>query len=152
MNALKNQIAELKKQGNNNDFTPTPTEVKDAVAHYQEFFNYNVSKVNTANAKYIEMINKALAHEKSNGKITIDIESSASKVPTKTHGSNAKLAYKRAIAAQETVINSLVNKGIARENILINNVNTGVQGPEYNGDYTNKKMYEQYQFVIIKVK
>ncbi|HEY9081826.1 MAG TPA: hypothetical protein VIN73_00715 [Vicingaceae bacterium] len=152
VNTLKNQIAELKKQGNNNDFTPTPTEVKDAVAHYQEFFNYNVSKVNTANAKYIDMINKAVAHAKSNGKVTIDIESSASKVPTKTHGSNAKLAYKRAIAAQEVVVNSLISKGIAKENIIVNNVTTGVQGPNYNGDFANKKMYEQYQFVIIKIK
>ena len=98
------------------------------------------------------MINKAVAHAKSNGKVTIDVESSASKVPTKTHGSNAKLAYKRAIAAQEVVVNSLVSKGIARENILINNVTTGVQGPNYNGDFANKKMYEQYQFVIIKIK
>lgn len=150
---LKNQIAELKKQGDNkNDFTPTPTEVKDAIAYYQEFFNYNVSKVNTASAKYVEMINKAVSHEKSTGKVTIDIESSASKVPTKTFGSNAKLAYKRAMDTQEIVINSLVSKGIKRENILINNISTGVQGPEYNGDFANKKMYEQYQFVIIKIK
>lgn len=149
---LKKQIADMKKGGNNNDFTPTPTEVKDAIAYYQEFFNYNVSKVNTSNAKYIEMINKAVNHAKANGKVIIDIESSASKVPTKTHGSNAKLAYKRAIDAQEIVINSLVNKGIDRTNIVVNNVSTGVQGPNYSGDFTNTKMYEQYQYVIIKIK
>lgn len=149
---LKKQIADMKKGGNNNDFTPTPTEVKDAIAHYQEFFNYNVSKVNTSNAKYIEMINKAVNHAKANGKVIIDIESSASKVPTKTHGSNAKLAYKRAMDAQEIVINSLVNKGIDRANIVVNNVSTGVQGPNYSGDFTNTKMYEQYQYVIIKIK
>lgn len=150
INNLKNEISQLK---NGNEPTkPIPTIITDAVASYQEFFNYNVSKINTSDAKYVEMTNKALAHFKVNGKIIIDIESSASKVPTKTHGSNAKLAYKRAMDTQETIINSLAQKGIDKEKITINEVSTGVKGPDYDGNFENKKIYENYQYVIIKIK
>lgn len=147
---LKKQITQLKKQGDSNK--PIPTVITDAFASYQEFFNYNISKVNTSDAKYVDMINKAVNQVKANGKVVIDIESSASKVPTKTYGSNAKLAYKRAIDTQEIVINSLIQKGISKDNIVINEVSTGVKGPDYNGDFENKKIYEDYQFVIIKIK
>lgn len=146
---LKNEITQLSGK----EVTkPIPTIVTDAIASYQAFFNYNVSKINTADAKYVDMINKAVTQAKANGKVTVDIASSASKVPTKMYGSNAKLAYKRAIDAQELIISSLTQKGIQRENIIINEVSTGVKGPDYDGDFENKKIYENYQYVIIKIK
>ncbi len=151
---LKNQIKKLKSQGNNNsNYTPpTPVVVKDVLAYYQEFFNYNNKDVNTSNPKYVEMLNKALDQVKKTGKVVIDIEASASKVPTKTFGSNSNLAFKRAVDAQKAIINSLVAKGVSKDKIIINDISAAVKGPQYNGNYTNEGEYEQYQYVILKIK
>ena len=111
-----------------------------------------MKNVNTSNQKYIDVLNKAIAKVNTDGKVIIDIESSASKVPTKTFKSNATLAYERAIDAKKTIINSLVAKGIAKEKIIIKNIDSGVNGPQYSGDFDNSSRYEQYQYVIIKLK
>jgi WD40-like Beta Propeller Repeat len=147
---LKAEIAKLKNSNNNSNYTPpTPAVIGDVLAYYQEFFNYNNKDINTSQSKYTDMINKAA---KKSGKVVIDIESSASKVPTKTYGSNSSLAYKRAVDAQKVVIESLVAKGVKKENIIINDISSGVKGPQYNGDYSNTGVYEQYQYVIIKIR
>ena len=147
---LKNQIGEM-NQANidkvNTNYTPSG----DVIASYQEYFDYNRKEINVSNAKYVEMISKALEKSKS-GKIIIDIESSASKVPTKTFGSNTTLAYKRAQAAKETILESLKAKGISNANITINNISSNVNGPKYNGDFQNSGLYEKFQFVIIKIR
>ena len=124
----------------------------DVIASYQEFFNYNVKNVNISSDKYIDLITKTVEKSKSSGKVIIEIESSASKVPTKTYGTNSNLAYKRAQDAKDNIIKSLVNKGIKKENIVIKSVNSNVNGPEYNSDYNNASVYEKYQYVVIKIK
>jgi len=73
-------------------------------------------------------------------------------VPTKTFGSNQNLAKKRAESAKSTITSSLTSKGIDKDNIVFNAIIQGVNGPKYNSDYTNKNIYEKYQFVIITIK
>ncbi len=147
---LKAQIAEM-QQANvdkvNTNYTPSA----DVIASYQEYFNYNVKDVNTSAIKYKEMINKALEKAKS-GTVVVEVESSASKVPTATFGSNSKLAYKRAEAAKQTILNSLKEKGVSTDKIKFNSLISNVNGPKYNGDYSNTGLYEKYQYVIIKIK
>ena len=147
INDLKKQIDLLSNNANTN-YVPTG----DVIASYQEFFNYNVKSVNTSNEKYVDLINKAAEKAKSSGKVTVEIESSASKVPTKTYGTNSNLAYKRAQDAKDNVIKSLINKGVKKENIVIKNVDSNVNGPEYNSDFNNASVYEKYQYVIIKIR
>lgn len=150
---LKADINRLQNQNtNDNSSAPIPANVDNVLAYYQEFFNYNVKDINTNAPKYIEMLNKAVDKAKKEGKVVIDIESSASKVPTKTYGSNATLAFKRATDAQNTIIKSLIAKGIARDKIIINDVSSGVKGPMYQNDAANKSNYEQYQYIIIKIR
>ncbi len=124
---------------------------QNTISSYQEFFDYNHKDVNISDAKYIEMLNKAIEQSKTTGKVKISFESSASRVPTKTHGSNVKLATKRANDAKDKIIASLVNKGISKENIIVLNINSKVRGPKYKGDYKNKNAYEKFQYVIIRV-
>lgn len=147
---LKKQIAEM-NQANVDKVNTTYTPSGDVIASYQEYFNYNIKKVSTSNAKYIDMVNKAVEKAKS-GTITIEIESSASKVPTKTFGTNSTLAYKRAQAAKETILKSLKAKGIGNDKINIKNLVSNVNGPTYSGDFSNTGLYEKYQYVIIKIK
>lgn len=122
------------------------------IGAYKEFFNYNVSKINLNNNGYQELILKAIAQYKLTGSITIEIESSASNVPTKTFGSNAKLAYKRAKDTEAIIINSLIEKGIDRNKITIKTPLTKVSGPAYNGNYEDAELYQKYQYVVVKIK
>jgi hypothetical protein len=146
---LKNQIDNLSKTNNvNTNYTPNG----NVVASYQQYFNYNNKSINTSDTKYTDMVNKAVELSRSAGKVTVEIESSASHVPTKTYGTNVNLASKRANDAKENIIKSLVNKGVKKENIIIKNLNSNVSGPKYNSDYNNTSVYEKYQFVTIKIK
>ncbi len=149
---LKKQIEGLSANNSTNDVNTNYTPTGNIIASYQEYFNYNVKSVNTSNAKYKDMVNKAYDKLKSTGKITIEIESSASHVPTKTYGTNSNLASKRANAAKESIMKSLLAKGVKKENIIITNVNSNVAGPKYNSDFNNTSVYEKYQYVIIKIR
>lgn len=147
---LKAQIADM-QQANVDKVNTNYTTSANEIASYQEYFDYNVKSVNTKNSKYLDMADKIVAKAK-NEKVTIDIESSASKVPTRTYGTNSKLAYKRAQEAKSALIATLKSKGANMNNIKFNSPNSNVNGPKYNGDYQNSGLYEKFQYVIIKVK
>ena len=149
---LKNQIDKMSKENNTNNVNTNYTPSGNIIASYQQYFNYNNKNVNTSDAKYKDMVNKAVEQSKSAGKVTIEIESSASHVPTKTYGTNVNLASKRAKDAKENIIKSLIAKGVKKSNIIIKNVNSNVSGPKYNSDFNNTSVYEKYQFVIIKIR
>lgn len=148
---LKNQIDGL-TAANNNTVNTNYTPSGNIIASYQEYFNYNNKSINTSDTKYKDMVSKAVEKTKSAGNITIEIESSASNVPTKTYGTNANLAAKRAQDAKSKIINSLISKGVKKGNIIIKSVNSNVSGPKYNSDFNNTSLYEKYQYVIIKVR
>jgi len=119
---------------------------------YQEFFSYNVTAVNTNNPKYKNLINKAIEKAKNGQKIYIEIESSASKVPTKTFKTNINLSSLRGDKAKSTVLKSLTNKGISEDKISFNAINSIISGPDYLGDYKNTKKYSEFQYVKISIK
>jgi hypothetical protein len=81
----------------------------------------------------------------------IDVESSASKVPTNTFRSNENLANLRAKAAQDKISRALKKKGIKEKQIRFSDAKALVQGPEYNKDAVeNMSTYEQYQYIKVK--
>ncbi|NQX97771.1 MAG: PD40 domain-containing protein, partial [Flavobacteriales bacterium] len=122
------------------------------ITFYQEFFGYNIREVNTNHPDYIKMIEGALIRIKATGKISIDIESSASKVPTKTFKSNINLASLRGDEAKAVILKSLTDKGVNADNIEINKINSIVSGPRYTGDYKNTEKYHKFQYVKITIK
>lgn len=150
-----NKLALLNEKDNKDviaNNTTNTVENKNALASYQEFFNYNVKELNASNAKYIELISKVVENVNSDKKVTIEIEASASKVPTKTFKSNDALAKNRGEEAKEAIINALKAKGINMDKVVFKKIKSLVQGPSYKGDFENKDVYEKYQYVIITVK
>jgi tetratricopeptide (TPR) repeat protein len=125
------------------------TQSNSIIASYQENFNYNRKGINSSNTQFSSMITKAV---NKGGKISIDIESSASRVPTKTFKSNINLASLRGDEAKRIIIDLLKTKGVSEENIVINKINSIVSGPKYIGDYTNTKKYNKFQYVKITIK
>lgn len=121
-------------------------------AAYQEFMNYNIKEVNTSEAKFIELINKAKEHVANSKKFTVVIESSASKVPTKTYASNEELAKFRGEEAKKVLVKAFSDNGIPADSYTFKKIKSSVQGPKYNLDPQNKSVYEKYQYVSITLK
>ncbi len=125
---------------------------KNILASYQEFFNYNVKEINASNAKYIELISKVVESVNGGKKVTIEIEASASKVPTRTFKSNDALAKNRGEGAKKAIMKMLGDKGVNLNKVTFKKIKSLVQGPNYKGDFEDKVTYEKYQYVIITVK
>lgn len=131
------------------DFIPLGT-VKKPV--FEEFFTYN-KNVPQKEKDLANFIEQAMKVYNSEGKLNISIESSASKVPTKTFSSNEELTKLRAQNIKETVNAKLKEKGVNTDKVKYVDVTTLVQGPSYKGDYIdNKSTYEKYQYVKVKIK
>ena len=114
--------------------------------------NYNIKEVNTSEAKFIELINKAKEHVANSKKFTVVIESSASKVPTKTYASNEELAKFRGEEAKKVLVKAFSDNGIPADSYTFKKIKSSVQGPKYNLDPQNKSVYEKYQYVSITLK
>ena len=84
--------------------------------------------------------------------VEIEIESSASRVPTKTHKTNINLASLRGDQAGDFVVKSLAEKGISKDKIVVNKINSIVSGPRYKGDYKKPEKYQKFQYVKITIK
>jgi len=122
------------------------------IATYQGFFDYNMKEINTNASDYITLVNKVVAQIQSGKKIIVKIESSASRVPTKTYKSNINLATLRGEQAKEALIKSLLAKGVDEGQFNITSINSIVGGPKYVGDYKNTEKYTKYQYVKIIIK
>ena len=149
-NLANNNTTNNTTTNNNNENTETNFN-GPVLATYQEYFNYNVKAINTSDAKFTSLLDKALNKSKT-GKVIVEIEASASKVPTRTFKTNKNLAENRAEEAKKAVLDALVKKGIEKDNITFKKAKSLVQGPKYKGDFENKEVYEKYQYVIITVK
>ncbi len=126
---------------------------ENVLSSYQELFNYNVKTITLSNSNYMNFIAKAADIISSGSKITIEIEASASKVPTKTFDSNYDLAKHRGEEAKETILKSLSEKGINSDKMVtFKKIKSLVQGPKYKGDFDNKEAYEKYQYVKITLR
>jgi hypothetical protein len=121
--------------------------------NFEIHFKYNRKEIDTHLNEYQTFIDSFIACIKTNSKLIITIESSASNVPTKKYKSNELLAQMRADEAQKQLIKTLRKKGIKESQLVFNTpYKTVVQGPEFNKDaVSNKTEYEQYQYIKIKI-
>jgi len=139
---------------------PEPVELietKDLTADtcgkiFKHYFSYNENSIDDLNnpelANFVECFR---ANVEKKGKIKIFIESSASKVPTKTYKTNDELAIVRKNLAVGTVMKFLrtLNTSPDAYQIIVSHK---VQGPTYKNDYLkNKAEYEKWQYVIIQL-
>jgi hypothetical protein len=87
-----------------------------------------------------------------NPQLIIEIESSASSVPTRKYGTNERLAEVRANTAERKVIAALAKRGITKSQLnFAKPYKSAVQGPEYKKDaIKNRAVYEQYQYIKIR--
>jgi hypothetical protein len=136
------------------DAPPKPIEPVVVIEYenleFKHFFGYNKNKLSTSRGELKKFVKDIIAQfEEGRENITINIHSSASQVPTKTFGTNDKLASARAENMKYDLVEYFQKKGYAEKvNVVI--VKTEVQGPAYEDDSSNRDKYKPYQFVGLK--
>ncbi|MGE0567540.1 MAG: hypothetical protein AB7O73_06285, partial [Bacteroidia bacterium] len=121
----------------------------EIVAEYQFYFKYNRNKIDETEETWISFLSKVaeLSKERS---VVIDIYSSASTVPTRAYKNNKQLASSRAKKTQELLESSISKTDANKANVLFKR-HSHVHGPRYAADYMNRKKYEPYQYVKLKL-
>lgn len=118
---------------------------------FMHYFAYNKNKLTTKKGdlkKFVKEVESQLKEGRE--EITINVYSSASNVPTKTYGTNEKLAKIRAENMKYDLVAYFEEfeefKG--RVNVVI--VTSKVAGPAYEKDASDKEKYFTYQYVGLK--
>ena len=117
-------------------------------ASYKSQFDYNHKTLAATDSGFQQLLEKMAYWHSKGYKIRVNIQSSASKVPTQSYKNNQLLASQRAKTAAGLLRNTAAGKGIlpAIESIKIDWAK--VQGPAYNNDHEkNSHLYEPYQYV-----
>jgi hypothetical protein len=116
----------------------------------QVMFDYNKNKAEVSDFnQFLKSITEIL--NKGKGTITISIESSASKVTTRTFKNNEELAKSRANQTAALLSDYFKEKGLLNK-VEINITQTVVKGPDYTGDFENEDKYKPYQYVKLLAK
>lgn len=126
------------------------------VVEYENFsfmhnFSYNKNKISPSKGnlkKFVKDIEDQLKKGRKN--ITINITSSASNVPTKTFGTNEKLAQTRAENIKYDLMGHFEKKDAYKGKVNVVIVSVKVDGPQYEDDSANDEKYYPFQFVSLK--
>lgn len=117
---------------------------------FKHNFAYNKNKLTTKEGElneFVTTIEKQLKDGRE--QITIEIVSSASQVPTKTFGTNEKLADTRANNMKDDLEGYFKSYG---KKVSVKIVEVKVDGPDYVKDSVNKEKYHPFQFVALQTK
>lgn len=135
------------------DTVDLPTTVVDNYKNleFMHYFAYNKNKLSTSKGdlkKFVKDVESQLKDGRET--VTINVYSSASYVPTKTFGTNEKLAKLRAENMKYDLVAYFEKKEEYKGKVNVVIVTTVVQGPPYERDATNKEKYFPYQYVGLK--
>lgn len=116
----------------------------------KHFFDYNANKLSVENGELKKFVDAVVAQLSSGRKeVTIEINSSASYVPTRTFKSNDKLARSRAEEIEKVLNKYFKEKGFG-DKVKVNIASAVVAGPKYEGDFKNEDKYHDFQFIELK--
>lgn len=118
---------------------------------FVHYFDYNKNKLYTNRGDlkdFVKQVEKQLKDGRE--KVTINIYSSSSKVPTKTYESNENLAKIRAENMKYDLTTYFDNIPELKGKVNVVIVTAIVDGPDYNKDFRDKDKYKTYQFVGLK--
>ena len=118
---------------------------------FKHFFDYNAAKLATDKGSLKDFLTQVIElHNSGASEITILVNSSASKVTTRTFKNNQVLAQTRADNLKTLLADYFEEKELTDINVTINDVK--VSGPEYtSGDYKNIEKYYPFQYVHLEI-
>jgi hypothetical protein len=144
--------AELAKQKEAEQKAKEEIKISEA-KEYLKYFTYNANKIDVNHPDFVNFIQYITNQIKAGNTVNIELEASASTVPTKTYKNNANLARVRAENARKLLEIKIKEAGITDINKLqIKKLRYFVGGPQYMSDFAeNRAKYEKHQFIHIKV-
>lgn len=156
-------VVELGPDGKPKDRPLTDAELKEKAGQhtvpdasyadeYAKFYAYNVKDIDQEEARWRQFIDVVAKLITEKGEAKIVIEGSASKVPTKTFGTNENLSRQRMEDARKRLIEAITARGLDPNKLRLEAVNNLVQGPRYQGDFQNTDKYGKFQYVKLKVR
>ncbi len=117
---------------------------------FKAHFGYNKNRIDPSSEDFRKFTEKVAERIEQKGYVKLNIEGSASKVPTQTYDSNLILSSKRVENAKTIILETLKNMGYEEGAIRFDNLSTLVQGPNYSDDAQKKKdRYERFQYVRV---
>ncbi len=119
---------------------------------YAKFYAYNVKDIDQSEDRWRQFIDVVAKLIQEKGEAKVVIEGCASKVPTRTFGTNENLSRQRMEDARKRLIEAVQARGLDPNKLRLEAVNNLVQGPRYQGDYQNTDKYGKYQYVKLKVR
>jgi hypothetical protein len=132
--------------------TPRVTPDGSYADEFAKFYAYNAKDIEPGDARWNQFIDVVVGLIEKNGKARVVIEASASKVPTRTYGTNDNLSRKRMEDARKRLVEAVKARGVSADNLMLEAVNSLVSGPRYAGDYQDTEKYGKYQYVKLKVR
>lgn len=122
-------------------------------AEFSRYFVYDSKDFGAKEVKFQQFVKDVQKILYDKGKVTISVESSASRVPSSKFKNNEELAAFRAQSAEDMIATELEKLGYRRgEHFMFTVSNKLVQGKQYEKDAAkNKTLYEQFQYIKIKV-
>jgi tetratricopeptide (TPR) repeat protein len=119
---------------------------------FTQFFAYNAKDIDENDARWKQFVDVVVGLIEKNGEAKVVIEASASKVPTKTFGTNENLSRQRMEDARTRLVEAIKARGKDANLLKLEAVNNLVQGPRYQGDYQNTDKYGKFQYARLKVR
>lgn len=150
---MPQQPGVVQKPGVTPSVTPRePTPGSNYVDEYAKYYAYNVKDIDQNEARWRQFLDAVVNVVQTNGEARIVIESSASKVPTRTFGTNENLSRQRMEDARSRLVEALKARNVDIDKVKLEAVNSLVQGPRYVGDFQDTEKYGKFQYVKLKVR
>ena len=121
-------------------------------AEFIQRFDFNEKAIETGEKAFRKFVEKLLPLLEKHGDVQVAIESSASRVPTRSFPSNEELTQARAAAARAEILGILKEYGVPEGRLQFRPDVTKVQGPEFSKDYNrHPERYASFQYVKVFV-
>ena len=118
---------------------------------FTKYYAYNVKDIDQSEDRWRQFVDVVVKLITEKGEAKVVIEASASKVPTKTFGTNENLSRQRMDDARARLIEAVTARGLDPNKLRLEAVNNLVQGPRYQGDFQNTDKYGKFQYAKLKV-
>lgn len=135
---------------NNTNNTENTATIKVNKVQFQKFYGYNQKGIAKEEQRFKDFVAGVNEIIKLRGYADVEVEGSASTVPTRTFRSNTILSKKRSEDAKAILLKVLKENGVDLAKVKLKSVNSVVQGPKYSGDYKKTEKYAKYQYILMK--
>lgn len=148
----KNDDDDVKKDGKEKHENVKDVPCDLAQLNFEMYFKYNQQDSNNKRKEFNNFCDNLKSCFLANPGLVIEVEASASKVPTRKYVTNERLAQARANSVQRKILRGLERRGVKKAQVnFVTPATTLVQGPEYQKDAKkNKSTYEQFQYIKVK--